>query len=82
MTLLNLVKLPITTIDLSPGSHLLINAVTWEQYETLLADLGGDRRVPRLNGSGGNNRTTATAPSKSCPPCPPTSAPTASLPTS
>lgn len=49
MTLLNLVKLPITTIDLSPGSHLLINAVTWEQYETLLADLGGDRRVPRLN---------------------------------
>ncbi|MEO1094638.1 MAG: Uma2 family endonuclease [Cyanobacteria bacterium J06638_28] len=49
MTLLNLVKLPITTIDLSPGSHLLINDVTWEQYETLLADLGGDRRVPRLN---------------------------------
>lgn len=49
MALLNLVKLPITTIDLSPGSHLLINDVTWEQYETLLADLGGDRRVPRLN---------------------------------
>jgi Uma2 family endonuclease len=49
MTILNLVKLPITTIDLSPGSHLLINDVTWEQYETLLADLGGDRRVPRLN---------------------------------
>ena len=49
MTLLNLVKLPITTIDLSPGSHLLINDFTWEQYETLLTDLGGDRRVPRLN---------------------------------
>ncbi|NCJ08373.1 Uma2 family endonuclease [Synechococcales cyanobacterium C] len=49
MTLLNLVKLPITTIDLSPGSHLLINDVTWEQYETLLADLGEERRVPRIN---------------------------------
>jgi len=49
MTVLNLVKLPITTIDLSPGSHLLINDVTWEQYETLLTDLGEDRRVPRIN---------------------------------
>ncbi len=49
MTLLNLVKLPITTIDLSPGSHLLINDVTWEQYETLLIDLGEERRVPRIN---------------------------------
>lgn len=49
MTLLNLVKLPITTIDLSPGSHLLINDVTWEQYETLLADLGEERRIPRIN---------------------------------
>jgi Uma2 family endonuclease len=49
MTVLNLVKLPITTIDLSPGSHLLINDVTWEQYETLLADLGEERRVPRMN---------------------------------
>ncbi|MGA1262921.1 MAG: hypothetical protein ACO331_03305 [Prochlorothrix sp.] len=35
MPTLNLSKLPITTIDLSPGSHLLINAVTWEQYEAL-----------------------------------------------
>lgn len=49
MTVLNLVKLPITTIDLSPGSHLLINDVTWEQYETLLTDLGEERRVPRIN---------------------------------
>lgn len=49
MTVLNLVKLPITTIDLSPGSHLLINDVTWEQYETLLADLGDDRHLPRIN---------------------------------
>ena len=49
MTLLNLAKLPITTIDLSPGSHLLINSVTWEQYEALLADLGDDRHIPRIN---------------------------------
>ncbi|MEB3233165.1 MAG: Uma2 family endonuclease [Leptolyngbyaceae bacterium] len=49
MPVLNLVKLPITTIDLSPGSHLLINNVTWEQYETLLTDLGEERRVPRIN---------------------------------
>lgn len=49
MTVLNLVKLPITTIDLSPGSHLLLEHVTWEQYETLLADLGEERRVPRIN---------------------------------
>jgi Uma2 family endonuclease len=27
----------------------LINDVTWEQYETLLADLGEERRVPRMN---------------------------------
>ncbi|MEM8642295.1 MAG: Uma2 family endonuclease [Cyanobacteria bacterium P01_G01_bin.54] len=49
MTVLNLVKLPITTIDLSPGSHLLINDVTWEQYETLLTDLGEEQRVLRIN---------------------------------
>ncbi|NEQ98189.1 MAG: Uma2 family endonuclease [Cyanothece sp. SIO2G6] len=49
MPILNLVKLPITTIDLSPGSHLLINDVTWEQYETLLTDLGEERRVPRIH---------------------------------
>ena len=49
MPLLNLVKLPITTIDLSPGSHLLIHHVTWEQYETLLTDLGEERCIPRIN---------------------------------
>ncbi|ASC72485.1 hypothetical protein XM38_034420 [Halomicronema hongdechloris C2206] len=49
MTVLNLVKIPITTIDLSPGSHVLIPNVTWEQYETLLTDLGADRRIPRIN---------------------------------
>ena len=49
MTLLNLVKIPIKTIDLSPGSHLLIPGVSWEQYEALLVDLGPDRRIPRIN---------------------------------
>lgn len=49
MTILNLAKLPITTIDLSPGSHLLINDVTWEQYEALLVDLGDNRHIPRMN---------------------------------
>ncbi|QQE63717.1 hypothetical protein GFS31_03860 [Leptolyngbya sp. BL0902] len=49
MPLLNLAKLPITTLDVSPGSHLLIGDVTWEQYETLLADLGEERLIPRIN---------------------------------
>lgn len=49
MTLLNLVKIPVTSVDLSPGSHLLINNVTWEQYEALLADLGEERQIPRIN---------------------------------
>ena len=49
MTVLNVVKLPIKTIDLSPGSHLLIADVTWGQYEALLADLGEARHVPRIN---------------------------------
>ncbi|MGD1904876.1 MAG: Uma2 family endonuclease [Leptolyngbyaceae cyanobacterium] len=49
MTLLNLVKIPIKTIDLSPGSHLLIPEVSWEQYEALLVDLGEARRIPRIN---------------------------------
>jgi len=40
---------PIKTIALSPGSHLLIPNVTWEQYEALLEELGEERRVPRIN---------------------------------
>jgi Uma2 family endonuclease len=40
---------PIKTIALSPGSHLLIPNVTWEQYEDLLAELGEERRIPRIN---------------------------------
>jgi Uma2 family endonuclease len=49
MTVINVVKIPIKTIDLSPGSHVLISDVTWEQYEALLEDLGADRRIPRIN---------------------------------
>ncbi|NJL46314.1 MAG: Uma2 family endonuclease [Leptolyngbyaceae cyanobacterium SM2_5_2] len=49
MPLVNLVKIPVQTIDLSPGSHLLIEDVTWEQYEALLEDLGEDRHMPRIN---------------------------------
>jgi Uma2 family endonuclease len=49
MTVINLVKIPVQTIDLSPGSHLLISGVTWEQYEALLEDLGEDRHIPRIN---------------------------------
>lgn len=49
MSVINVVKIPIKTIDLSPGSHLLISDVTWEQYEALLEDLGGDRHIPRIN---------------------------------
>jgi Uma2 family endonuclease len=43
------VTIPLRTISLSPGSHVLIDDVTWEQYEALLDELGGDRRVPRIN---------------------------------
>lgn len=43
------VALPIQTIELSPGSHVLISGVTWEQYESLLEELGEDRRIPRIN---------------------------------
>ncbi|MDB9528621.1 hypothetical protein PN498_21700 [Oscillatoria sp. CS-180] len=49
MTVINLVKIPIETIDLSPGSHLLIPNVTWQQYELLLSELGEDRHIPRIN---------------------------------
>ncbi|MEO1210120.1 MAG: Uma2 family endonuclease [Cyanobacteria bacterium J06638_20] len=41
--------IPLRTIDLSPGSHLLLSDVTWEQYEALLEELGGDRHIPRIN---------------------------------
>lgn len=43
------VTIPIHTIRLSPGSHLLIEEVSWEQYEAVLEALGDERRVPRIN---------------------------------
>lgn len=49
MPLVSLVKIPVQTVNLSPGSHLLIENVTWEQYEALLEDLGEDRHIPRIN---------------------------------
>lgn len=49
MTVINVAKIPLKAIDLSPGSHVLISDVTWEQYEALLEELGEDRRVPRIN---------------------------------
>ena len=48
MALLNLVKIPIKTIDLAPGSRLQVQDVTWQQYVSLLNDLGPDRRTPQL----------------------------------
>lgn len=41
--------IPLKSIELSPGSHLLLSDVTWEQYEALLEELGGDRHIPRIN---------------------------------
>ncbi len=43
------VTIPLRTISLSPGSHLLIDNVTWDQYEALLEEFGDTRRVPRIN---------------------------------
>lgn len=43
------IQTPIQTIKLSPGSHVLISGITWEQYEALLDKLGEDRRIPRIN---------------------------------
>jgi Uma2 family endonuclease len=49
----NPVTVALKAIDLTPGSHLIISGVTWEQYEAFLAELGEDRRVPRINYSNG-----------------------------
>jgi Uma2 family endonuclease len=47
------VTVALNAIDLTPGSHLMISGVTWEQYEAFLVELGEDRRVPRINYSNG-----------------------------
>ncbi|WP_448561028.1 Uma2 family endonuclease [Trichothermofontia sp.] len=49
MPIPNVTPLAIKTIDLSPGSHLLIPDVSWEQYEALLTEWGEERQVPRIN---------------------------------
>jgi Uma2 family endonuclease len=49
MTVINVAQIPLKTIDLSPGSHVLISDVTWEQYEALLEELGEERRISRIN---------------------------------
>ncbi|MEM9089866.1 MAG: Uma2 family endonuclease [Cyanobacteria bacterium P01_F01_bin.53] len=36
-------------MTLLPGSHLLVEDVSWVQYEALLAELGEERVVPRIN---------------------------------
>ena len=46
---MSLLSFPIQTVNLSPGSHLLIEDVTWEQYEALLQEWGSDRVIPRVN---------------------------------
>lgn len=43
------VTIPIKSINISPGSHLLIENVSWEQYESVLKELGEQRASPRIN---------------------------------
>jgi len=43
------VTFPIKTLNLSPGSHVLINEVSWQDYENLLDELGATRHNPRIN---------------------------------
>lgn len=40
---------PIKTINLSPGSHIVINNVSWQEYENLLDEFGETRHHPRIN---------------------------------
>lgn len=43
------VTIPIRSIHLSPGSHLLIENISWQQYESILEDLGEKRSGCRIN---------------------------------
>ncbi len=43
------VTIPIRALRLSPGSHLLIENVSWAQYDALLTELGEERVSPRIN---------------------------------
>lgn len=43
------VTFPIKTLNLSPGSHVIIENVSWDRYEALLEEWGSDRLIPRIN---------------------------------
>ncbi|MEA5532567.1 Uma2 family endonuclease [Crocosphaera sp. XPORK-15E] len=43
------VTFSLKSLNLSPGSHVLIEQVSWDDYEALLEELGEDRRIPRVN---------------------------------
>ena len=43
------VTIPVRAMTLSPGSHLLVENISWQQYEALLAELGEERVIPRIN---------------------------------
>ncbi len=48
-TQLSPVTIPIQSINISPGSHISIEDVSWEQYECLVQELGDNRVSPRIN---------------------------------
>jgi Uma2 family endonuclease len=43
------VTFDIKALNLSPGSHLIIEDVSWEKYMALLQELGETRQIPRIN---------------------------------
>jgi Uma2 family endonuclease len=43
------VTFDIKALNLSPGSHLIIEDVSWEKYIALLQELGETRQIPRIN---------------------------------
>ena len=43
------VTIPIRALKLSPGSHLLIENISWDQYDALITELGEERVSPRIN---------------------------------
>ena len=61
------VVIPLKAIALSPGSHLVINDVSWEQYEALLEELGEERRIPRINYCNGSLELMSPSPAEERP---------------
>ncbi len=43
------VTFALKALNLSPGSHLIIEDVSWEKYIALLQELGETRQIPRIN---------------------------------